>query len=147
MAGKRKKDPFTPLHEKFCQHYAEYGNATQAYLFAWPKVAYSSAKSEGCEMAAKPYIKERIEQIKEEFAVQYNQTKAGTVRDLINAAEEATAMGQFPAYAKLREMVIKMCGFYEPDKIEVSGSIDFELKVPGVDKPQSTDDEDQEDND
>lgn len=110
----------TPAHEKFCQHYSEYGNATQAYLFAWPNVKYGTAKTEGSEMLTKPDIAERIDQLKEEFAVQYKQTKEGTIRDLIQSAEEAKTAGQFSAYAKLREMIIKMCGLSEPSKIDVT---------------------------
>jgi hypothetical protein len=131
----------TPLHDKFCQHYAEYGNATQAYLFAFPNVKYGTAKTEGNELLTKPDIKEKIDQLKEEFAVEYRQTKEGTIRDLIQTAEEAKAQGQFSAYAKLRDMIIKMCGFYEPEKIEHSGAIDIKLSIPGVDDATEEEDE------
>ena len=53
---------------------------------------------------------------------------------------------KYPAYAKLREMIIKLVGFYEPDRIEVSGSLNFELKVPGL-EPKENEDEPEEDND
>lgn len=119
-----------PAHEKFCQHYAEYGNATQSFLFAFPKVTYGTAKAEGSKLLAKVDIKEKIEQLKEEFAVEYNQTKDGTIRDLIQTAEEAKAKGQFSAYAKLREMIIKMCGFYEPEKVEVKAEWTIGFNIP-----------------
>ena len=146
MAKQKTNKTPNPAHEKFCQHYAEYANATQAYLFAFPNIKYSTAGTEGLRLLKNPAIKERIEQLQDEFRTQYKQTKEGTIRDLINAAEEAKKAFQFPAYAKLREMVIKMCGFYEPDKIEVSGSIDFELKVPGV-EPTIDEDESEENDD
>ena len=116
----KKVFQMTPAHEKFCQHYAEYSNATQAYLFAFSKVTYKSARELGSNLLTNVDIKERIEQLKEEFAVEYNQTKDGTIRDLIQTAEEAKAQGQFSAYAKLREMIIKMCGFYEAEKQEIT---------------------------
>jgi len=116
----KKVYKITPAHDKFCQHYAEYGNATQAYLFAFPKVTYGSARELGARMLSVDEIAEKIEQIKEEFAVEYKQSKDGTIRDLINSAEEAKAQGQFSAYAKLREMIIKMCGFYAPEKSEIT---------------------------
>ncbi len=138
----KKVFKMTPAHEKFCQHYTEYGNATQAYLFAWPKVAYGTARTEGSEMLTKPDIMSRIEQLKEEFAVQYNQTKDGTIRDLIETAEQAKAQGQFSAYAKLRDMIIKMTGFYEPEKIHHSGGMNLNLQIPGMEPDDSEPDND-----
>lgn len=122
--AKKKTYKFTPADEAFCQHYAQYGNATQAYLSAYPKVVYTTAKAEGPKKTAIPCIAERIEAIKEEFAVSIQQTKERTVEALILSAEEAKAAGQFNAYAKMRDMIIKMCGFYEPNKIDVTSQGD-----------------------
>lgn len=115
------------LLEKFCQHYSQYENRTQAYLFARGDkridkngVTYDSAKELGHRMMQVPEVKERIAQIQEELAVQYNQTKDNNIRDLINSAEEAKAQGQFGAYAKLRDMVIRLCGLYPSDKQEIT---------------------------
>lgn len=116
----KKVFKMTPAHEKFCQHYSEYGNATQAYLYAFPSVTYKSARELGSNLLTNIDIAERIDCLKEEFAVQYNQTKEGTIRDLIQSAEEAKAQGQFTAYAKLREMIIKMTGFYMAEKVDVT---------------------------
>ena len=146
MARPKKDKPLSPAHEKFCQHYAEYSNATMAYRFAFPTTTYGSAKTLGPRLLEKVDISERIEELVLEFKTQYTQTKTQTIRDLIQAAEEAKKAFQYPAYAKLREMIIKLVGFYEPDKIEISGSIDFELKVPGV-EPDKDEDESEEDND
>lgn len=129
MARQKANKPPNPAYEKFCQHYAEYANATQAYLFAFPNIKYSTAGTEGPKLLGNPAIKERIEQLQDEFKTQYKQTKEGTIRDLINAAEEAKKAFQFPAYAKLREMVIKMCGFYEPDRIEHSGNVGINIAI------------------
>lgn len=137
-----KQFKFTPVHEKFCQHYSEFGNATVAYLYAFGSkadgdakgVTYNTAKSSGPELLQNTAIAERIEQLKEEFAAQYKQTKDGTTRDLIQAAEEAKAQGQFTAYAKLRDMIIKMCGFYEPDRSEITIKSEQPLFGPEEDK-------------
>lgn len=145
-----KQFKFTPVHEKFCQHYCEYGNATVAYLYAFGSkadgdkngVVYSTAKSHGPALLQNAAILERVEQLKEEFAAQFKQTKENTVRDLINAAEEAKALGQFQAYAKLREMVIKLHGLYEPDKIE--HKIEYDLNVPGLDITEADTEEENE---
>lgn len=116
----KKKFILTPLHLKFCQHYSEYQSATQAYLFAFKNVGYNTAKTEGCKLLKIDEIQEEIEKLQEEFRVQYKQTREGTIRDLIVSAEEAKAMGQFAAYAKLREMVIRMTGYFEADKVDVT---------------------------
>ena len=124
-----KKFKITPAHIKFCEHYAEYGNATQAYLYAFPNVAYGTAKTEGNQLLTKPDIKERIDNLVEQFQTQFRQDKDKTIRDLFITAEQAKAAGNFVAYAKLREMIIKMKGFYEPDKIEHSGNVGLDIKI------------------
>jgi len=146
-----KQFRFTPVHEKYCQHYAEYGNATVAYLYAFGSkadgnkngVAYSTAKSEGSKLLTNPNILERIEQLKEEFSAQFKQTKENTVRDLVQSAEEAKAQGQFSAYAKLRDMVIRLYGLYEPDKYE--HKVEYELGIPGLDSTEADTEEDETD--
>lgn len=144
-----KQFRFTPVHEKFCVHYSEYGNATVAYLYAFGSkadgdkngVVYSTAKSEGPKLLQNTAILERIEQLKEEFATQFKQTKENTVRDLMMAAEEAKAQGQFSAYAKLRDMVIRIHGLYEPDKFE--HKVEYELGIPGLDSTEADTEEDE----
>jgi phage terminase small subunit len=134
----KKEYKWTPADEKFCEHYFEYGNQTQAALFAFgdkrvdPKgITYETAKNKGSEMMTYPHILEYIEQLKEEFSAQFKQNKEKTVRDLITSAEEAKKAGQFVAYAKIRDMVIKMEGFYEPEKH--SHVIEFDVQIPGLD--------------
>lgn len=144
-----KQFKFTPVHEKFCQHYAQYGNATIAYLFAFGSkadgdkngVTYNSAKNSGSILLQNITITERIEQLKEEFAVQFNQTKDNNVRELYLAAEEAKAQGQYSAYAKLRDMVIRLKGLYEPDKFE--HKVEYELGIPGLDSTEADTEEDE----
>lgn len=120
--AKKKNIKFTPAHEVFCQHYAEHGNATMAYLQSHPNVKYNTAKADGPKLTAIPSIQERIEQIKEEFALSVQQSKEKTIQALIQSGEEAKLAGQFSAYAKLRDMVIKMCGFYEPDRVDITSA-------------------------
>lgn len=148
--AKKKVISLTPAHMKFCEHYCEYDNMTMAYLFAYPGTAYGTAKSEGSKLMTNHNIIERVEQLKEEFATQFNQTKEKTTRDLIMAAEEAKTMGQFASYATLRNMIIKMCGFYAPTEIKHSGDLDLSLKFPNLEIDEDKDDgdgeSDQEDN-
>tara|TARA_R110001599_G_scaffold59428_2_gene165088 strand:- start:813 stop:1190 length:378 start_codon:yes stop_codon:yes gene_type:complete len=106
----------------FCQQYTIHGNATQAYHFARPEATYGSCRTASSKLLAKDNIKEEIDFLKDEFATSVHQTKESTIRDLIRAAEEAKADGQFTAYFKARDMIIKMCGFYAPEKVEVEST-------------------------
>ena len=112
----KKTFKMTPAHHKFCEHYVEYSNATQAYLFAFPNVTYGTAKTEGSEMLTKPDIKEKIEQLQEEFITQFRQDKLRMIRDLTVSAEEFKKMGDNANYMKAKAEISKLAGLYEPDK-------------------------------
>lgn len=110
----------SPAQIKFCQKYIDTSNATISWMHSHPDANYSTAKSEGCKILNNPDVKSYIDQLKEEMATTFKQTKDGTIKDLIISAEEAKEAKQFSAYAKIREMIIKMVGFYEPDKLDVT---------------------------
>lgn len=110
--------------EKFAAHYAMNGNGTQAYLSVYPTAGYDTARTEGSRMLARPSVKEFIENYKERFIIEYMQTKEQTINDIKQTAEEAKAVGNYNAYAKLRDMIIKLLGHYEPDKLQVIGEIE-----------------------
>jgi len=143
MAKQKINKPLTTEEEKFCRHYADFGNGRQAFMYAWPNSNFNSSSELASRLLKKVDIDARIQQHREEVAVQFNQTKEGTIRDLIIAAEEAKKAFQFAAYAKIRDMVIKLVGFYEPEKHEHSGSIDLNLKTPGLDSDEDDDDSDE----
>lgn len=141
----KKQLILTAAHEKFCQHYSEYDCARQAFMYAWPQTKFSSAGELASRMLKNVEILERIEHIKEEFAVQYRQTREGNVRDLINTAEEAKAQGQYSAYAKLREMVLRMAGLQDPIKEDNSkDDKTIILDLPGL-EPEEEDSDESED--
>ena len=139
----KKIKTLTPDEEKFGRHYADYGNGRQAFMYAWPKSNFNSASELASRLLKRVEIYDRIQQHREQISVEFNQTKEGTIRDLIVAAEEAKRAFQFAAYAKIRDMVIKLCGFYEPDKVEHLGTIN--LTIPGLsDDSDDDDDKDEE---
>lgn len=131
----------TPAHHKFCEHYAEYSNCTQAYLFAFPGVKYGTAKTEGSKLLTKPDISERISELKEEFECQFRQDKDRTIRDLIVSSEEAKKIGEWATYTKLRDMIAKMSGFYET-KVDITSKgekISIELNLGDNDEQDDKD--------
>ena len=123
------------VEENFCQHFAEYGNATLAYQYAYG-TTYNSARTNASRKLTDDNIKLRVQEIKEHFATMISQSKDKTIKDLLDAAEEAKMLNRFADYAKLRDMVIKMCGFYEPVKTDVtSGGEKITIKLDlGTDK-------------
>ena len=129
--AKKTNNILSPAHAKYCEHYAEYSNCTQAYLFAFPNVKYSTAKTEGPKLLTNPVISEKIEQLKEEFECQFRQDKNRTIRDLIVSAEEAKSIGEWATYAKLRDMVARISKFYETKVDITSGGekISIELNL------------------
>lgn len=138
MAKKEKTNKAPNLkHIKFAQHYAENGNATQAYLFAFPGVAYTSAKTEGQRLLTYPFIIDQIEQYKEELSIKFDVTKEKMMKELTEVAEEARISGNLNAFSKMKEMIIKMCGLYAPEKVEHSGSLPITvIKITEVRKDE-----------
>jgi len=124
--------------EKFAAHYAEFSNATRGYLYANPSATYNTARTEGSRWLAEPNIQDLIQEKKDEFNEKFMHSKEKTIQDLLEAAEEAKAIRNYNAYAKLREMIIKMCGFNEPDKIEMKTEIKFDF---GLTTSEEGDDE------
>ena len=111
---------FTAAHEKFCQVFSEVNNGRVAFMAAWPDSKFSSSSELASRLLKTVEIQERIEQIKEEITARYILDKDKTIIDLIKSAEEAKEAGQFGAYGKLREMVIKIQGLYAENKVDIT---------------------------
>jgi len=113
------RKPLSAKHEKFCIEYCKLLHANLAYCAVYPNSAYNSSFGNSSRLLKKPRIQERIAEIQEKFAATVKQDKNKTVSDLLETAEQARADGRYGDYAKLRDMVIKMCGFYEAEKVDV----------------------------
>ena len=74
MAGKKKStteamtEPLTDKEEWFCREYIcdSAMNATQSYMRVFKGCAYSTARTEGCKLLAKPNIRQRIDELTQE---------------------------------------------------------------------------------
>lgn len=120
MEKKDKKDKLN--WEKFAAHYSVHGNATRAYLSVFTRVEYSTARNEGAKYMANPCIIEIIEKFKEEFRERYMHNKEEKIQELQNSAEEAKALGQFAAYAKIQDMIIKMLDLNPQNKLDITSA-------------------------
>ena len=138
--AKKTKFELSINHLKFVEHFCEYGNATQAYLYSFPNVNYNTARTEGNKLLTNPDISILITQEKEKLSVQFGLTKDRKVRELTLALERAEKAEQWGAYTKLQDMLIKLGGLYEAQKHEITGNIDIiELIEVKKEKPLTND--------
>jgi len=108
-------------HIRFIEHYIMYGNATQAYLVAYPNTTYTSAKADGWMLLQEPLIKDELEDRREKLAIANQITKTDIINELVDSAYLAKSDGKYNDYAKMKDMIIKMFGYYEADKVEHLG--------------------------
>lgn len=116
--GEKKIDKLS--HEKFAQHYSVYGNSTRAYMQAYPNVAYGTAKTEGSRLLTNVHIQELIQKYKEEFNEKYMHSKEVMIKELENTANEAKALGNYQAYLKAKEMIIKLLDINPQSKLDIT---------------------------
>jgi|SRR3989304_5950987 len=107
------------------------GNATTAYLTVYQDVTYGTAKTEGNKLITRPDVQLEIAAKRAVLAQKNLITRQQMIEDLNSSAEEAKQAGQYAAYAKMREMIIKIYGYYAPDKVQVS-NLNLELKFPDM---------------
>ena len=112
----------SPAHFKFVNHYCEFGNATQAYLKAFPKVTYKSARELGSNLLTDADIQEYIAQRKEELESASLVTRESLIRDLqeIKAAQKKINSG---SSLKAIELMGKMLGYFE-NKLDITSGGD-----------------------
>ncbi|HEY0031266.1 MAG TPA: terminase small subunit [Bacteroidia bacterium] len=115
------KTTLTPAHYRFTEHYATHSNATQAYLHAYPRSTYATAKANGFKLLANTDINNAIQKKKEELALKYNITKERIISELIDTSEIALRKGNYNAYASLMNTVIRMLGYFVTTKIDNTG--------------------------
>jgi hypothetical protein len=132
-----------PMHLEFIDYYIKHSNGTQAYLNSNPNVTYKSAKELASRLLKQPLIIERVEQEQERLALIYDISKESIIRELTDTAEEAKNLGRYGEYSKMKDMIIKMFGFYESTKVDVtSGGDKFNIIFDlNIDKKKNDDDD------
>lgn len=105
----------TPKQERFVKEYLIDLNATQAAI----RAGYSenTAYSQGPRLLENVGVKEAIEKGKQKTFKKLEITRENIIRDLVKIKEDN--IEDFPPHAlKALEMLNKMLGFNEPDKID-----------------------------
>lgn len=105
-------DGSTPLkgrQETFCQFYAD-GKMSAAEAYRQAKYGEKGANSASARLYAKASIKDRIDHIKAERAVEANITREGQTRKLALVAARCLAAGEHATYVRAVEATNRMYG-------------------------------------
>jgi phage terminase small subunit len=107
-------------HKQFVEEYMSNGmNATQAYLSTYPKVTEKTASANGSRLLVNAKIKAEIERLQAKTSKSLNITKESLIKDLIEIKELCkTNPRAIHNSIKAVEVINKMLGFNEPDKVE-----------------------------
>lgn len=112
----------TARQEKFVEHCALSGNATEAARLAG--YAEKSAKVMACRLTKDNRIAARIALRRAENAAKFEITKEEVIAGILNAIEMAREQQNPAAMISGLVQVAKLCGFYEPEvrRIDLSDS-------------------------
>jgi phage terminase small subunit len=112
----------TARQEKFVEHCALHGNATEAARLAG--YAEKSAKVMACRLTKDNRIAARIASRRAENAAKFAITRDEVIAGLLSAIEMAREQQNPAAMISGLVQIAKLCGFYEPEvsRIELSGN-------------------------
>ncbi len=97
----------SPEHERFCWHFATYGNGRAAYQHAYPDATEPTARSESSRLLKNPSISQRLDEIRQEMRDRYADTAEDVIRyhrtvlrfdrnDLLNSDGSMKALDEIP---------------------------------------------------
>lgn len=109
---------------KFVEHYALCGNAAEAARLA----GYSarSARVTGPETLSNPAVKQALAARQRVFQTELEVTKEGVISGLLGAIQMGREQQNPAAIIAGLVQIAKLCGFYEPEKVNLTLSADGE---------------------
>lgn len=129
MAAAAAVDPDKPLTEKqklFVRYMAEGDNIPNAMH----RAGYNEQPSYGYRMAKMPNIQRLLARYQEEYRKASELSKRDVMEMLKESYEMAKLMSEPASMVSAAREIGKMCGFYEPKKVQVdvsvSGAVKFE---------------------
>lgn len=133
-------------HLSFIDEYFINGfNGTNAYLSVYKGVTSDTARANASKLLANANIKAEIDARNLAISQKMQVTREDLIKDLIDIKENCKTSFP-PSSIKAIEVIAKMLGLNEPEKIQHSGEINIGLSVPGLDNaPQIEDIDDLED--
>ena len=141
-----EKGKLTPKQERFCQEYVIDCNATQAAV----RAGYSEkgAEVQGSNLLRNIKVGARIRELQVEGAKKINITREWITKELIEIQSGAKTTYP-PSSLKALEMLAKMYGLNEPEKIDISGELNQNifLSLNGLEQNNEPDEETDEESD
>jgi len=116
-----------PKQEAFCQGVASGLSLTQAYIRAG--YAEKGAGQNGERMMKNDEIGKRVEELRAKSEAKLNYKRETYLETLRERFMEMPP--ELPATAKYGEMLAKAMGWNEPEKIEVAGAMDINIRIGG----------------
>lgn len=120
-------------HIKFIDEYFANGmNGTRAYMSVYKNVTEESANVNASRLLATDKVKAEVARRQAITAAKFEIKKEDLMKDLIEIKNSCKT--SFPPSAiKAIEVLNKMNGFDAPTKIEHSGELNIDLRIPGMD--------------
>lgn len=140
----------TPKQSRFVDEYMIDLNGKQAAI----RTGYSAktAEVQASRLLSNVKVKAEISKRQAITAAKFELTKDNMINELIDLIQSCKKEGidgkgvikDRGNWNKAIDLLNKLGGLYEPEKIEHSGSLGFDLQIPGV-VPKKIDDKDDED--
>ena len=137
MSEKKVNIKLTAKQERFCQEYVNCMNGTESAI----KAGYSAKTAQviATENLLKPMIINRLKELQKPVADQLNITRERIARNILKIAEPDNKIidpenGIFPTkesdILKANELLAKMFGFNEPDKLDLTSKGESIVRTP-----------------
>jgi phage terminase small subunit len=118
-----KKKPLLPRQEKLAKALA----TGLPLAKAAKKAGYSGEKTSACEIANKPNVSQRVAELREKNEQVLEISRQNFIRT-IHARFANEENRDAPKYG---EMLAKACGYNEPEKIDITQSMEVVIRIGG----------------
>ena len=125
MTTKEKLKPLTESQKVFCNEYILDYNGTRSYQVAYPDASYDSAKVNASRLLTNDNVLQYIGDLQADLSKATGITKARILKELEKMAFNSNEDQKLRANDKNKaiEILNKMLGFNEPEKISNEGSV------------------------
>lgn len=117
-------------HQKFAEGIAAGLNQTEAYMAAYPKAKYDSARAKAPLLFANDSIQSEVASLRKAVKDEFALTQKEWLESFLRIGKKAELAGDHSA-AKgcLREIGLAMPGWYAPDKVKVESEAIIHVSI------------------
>lgn len=125
-------DLLSPEHERFCWHYATYGNGRAAYHYAYPEVSCSTAQSESSKLLKNPKVSQRLDEIRVEMKERYAATADDVIRyhNAVLRFDRSELLNSNGSLRSLHELPMDVAAVVDLDVVATKTGKSALLKIP-----------------